>query len=117
MSMLKAADIKSAGKRNRKAKVSVPEWAANGTKNAHVYVRMLRGSDAKRAYAVLDKKDQDESEMQVGICILCICDAQLRPLLSAADKADLLDGPIAPLTRCAEAAMKLNGWLDDTAGN
>jgi len=95
------------------SEVPVPEWTAKRDASATVFVRELVGDDADKAMEILSRRDENElgaREMWVGMCILCVCDENRVPLFDMADKELLLSRPLAPLQRCAVAAMELNGF-------
>lgn len=92
-------------------KVSTPEWRVQ-----HVWVRMLAGDEADDAQAALSAGT--ESEALARLAILCMCDEDGKRLFAdqaARDKgvARVLKGPLAPMRRCAHAAVELNHLTDD----
>lgn len=98
----------------RVVKIATPEWGGNG----HVYVRMLPGNELGAAVNILDtgegaKDDAESGEMIGRLCVLFICDAKGKRVFEATDTAKLLSGPLAPLTRCMNAALELNGMTEE----
>ena len=103
------------------ARVSTPEWGGeNG--EGHVYVRVLGASEMGDVQKLLDVPAGSSKEMTVmaRLCVFCISDKDGKRLF-ADDAIDrLLGGPMAPMIRCANKAITVNG-LDTTvqelAGN
>jgi hypothetical protein len=77
---------------------------------AHVYVRELRGDEID---VFLKAQNLTERETLIKLCILCVCDAGGTPILEEDDETKLARGPLAPLRRCAEKAMELNGFMEE----
>ena len=99
-----------------RTEVPVPEWTAKRDASATVFVRELAGDDADKAMEILARRDESElsvREMWAGLCVLCVCGEDGTPLFSIADKSRLLALPMAPMKRCAVAAMELNGFGED----
>jgi hypothetical protein len=100
-------------------KVAVPEWGRMVSENgeAHVYVREMRGNELDQ---FLKLQGKSETELTLMLCVMCVCDAGGTPIFQPEDKPKLAHGPLAPLQRCATAAMKMNGLMaeeDDEEGN
>jgi hypothetical protein len=117
MSLLNEETIRSSKNRLKCEKVSTPEWAENGDGDPHVFVRMLHGEDNDAAIRLLgvDRTiDGAQANAAVRMCVLCVCDAELNPLLTEEAIPDLLAGPLAPITRCFMKAIKINGMDDDS---
>jgi len=95
-------------------KVSTPEWGGDG----HVYVRMLRGRDIDTVHSTARemraRKDAGQSpgedpHTMAAWVIMAACSEDGTPLFTKDDAEWLLDGPLAPLRRCMEEALALNG--------
>jgi hypothetical protein len=100
-------------------KVAVPEW---GGKGDDVYVRTLCGHDVDavqamakevRAKSASDGDIGENPAVMAAWVILTVCDSESTPLFTNADTGALLDGPMAPLRRCMEEALDLNGITDE----
>ena len=116
MALVTVEAVKSSKDRLKCEKVSVPEWATNGETDCHVFVKQLQGRDAGKAFAIINSRDDgatSEEEMAVSMCLLCACDAKFKPMFTTDDKLALLDGPLAPVTRCAQKALELNGLTEE----
>ena len=109
---LSADEIRAAKDRIRVEKVSVPEWSNDG-KGGHVYVRQLKASEAQVAKTILQSGENSEQTALVKMCLLCCCDKEGARMFDASHEADLLEGPLAPVQRCAMKALEVNGLLDE----
>lgn len=99
--------------------VPTPEWGGE------TYVRMLSGDEVEDAMAIVNATGSNgklsERDAMAGMCALCVCDKDGSRLLTADDVPMLLAGPLAPIWKCAQVALRINGLSDDAvtelAGN
>jgi hypothetical protein len=97
-----------------RTRVSTPEWAHDGSDD-HVYVRQMAASEFAAFRETLpDSKDDlgTEAEEAARWTVQCACNIKGERLFAAGAAAQLVEGPLAPLVRCAEAAIHINA-LDE----
>jgi len=94
-----------------RVKVSVPEWGRMAETNgeSHVWVRELAGSEIGELALVQDDGGDSEVRALARFCILGICDTGGNRLFTPANEVELMRGPLAPLKRCAEEFVRING--------
>lgn len=93
--------------------VNTPEWGGS------VYIRELPGTELA---ALMDRPDEESDiAYTYRIATSCICDEDGQRLFEDGEHKALMAKGIAPLQRCIEAALDLNGMTDDSqealAGN
>ncbi len=106
---------KCKGKRKVK-KVETPEWG----KGSYIFVRKLSAKEGSKIRKLIpDKGTDDEKELAgiVGWCILCACDEKGKFMFDESSKEFLGDADLSVITRIANDAMRVNGLLEDSAGN
>lgn len=110
MSLTKAEILRTALKVEE---VQTPEWGGA------VYVRELPGNELQ---ALMDQpKGESDIAYTYRIAMSCICDENGHRVFEDCDHEELMAKGIAPLQRCIEAALDLNGMTEESqkalAGN
>jgi len=120
---LNAKQILSAKSKESIVKVETPEWAGDG--KGFVYVRKLRASGYKTIKRLAqtigddakERSPDDELESMFAWFVMTVCDENGEPIFTEEQVTELIaaDPELAPLQRCADAAMVHNGFSEEEA--
>lgn len=97
-------------------RVQTPEWPGDG----YVFVRGMFADEAgaSRRFDIENASEEEqETAAIIGWCILGVCDEDGNRLLEDDARTWLGKSLLAPVLRCAQATMKLNGTTEDLVGN
>lgn len=89
-------------------KVDMTEWGVDDW-----YVQALPGT----ATETIEERTSKGGNAYANWCILCVCDADRNPVFKQSDHDMILKGPAAPMVRCGQVALRLNGLAGDPSKN